>query len=222
MQFFDAALDIFQRCLDMKRNVQGNAKDSVDVAVTLQSMALVHWKGTCDLEQSLTNYQECLDIYEDNVKTAETRLPQLQKHIAEVVRNMGLVCTEQNDFEQALQFAERSLVLAQAKSGKGSVEVAVALQTIAKIRMKTKEHKMALKFYAKSLAIFKRAHGEDHPSFGEASFCIGMCHKELGNRESALKSVRQSLACFTTCYGEHHSETKKAHDWALLLPEMRK
>ena len=125
-KWYEEALDLYERALDVKLKVLG--EEHPDVASTLNGMANVY--------QMQGRYEEALDLYERALDVELKVLGEEHPDVASTLNGMANVYLMQGRYEEALEFYERALAMEQKALGEEHPGVAPTLNNMAVVYQK--------------------------------------------------------------------------------------
>ncbi|KAJ3423841.1 tetratricopeptide repeat protein [Anaeramoeba flamelloides] len=132
--------------------------------------------------------------------------------VAKSYNNIGLVHYSKGNYEQALEFHQKSLKIKIQTLGKEHPDVATNYNNIGLVHDSKGNYEQALEFYQKSLKIRIQTLGKEHPDVARNYNNIGSVHDSKGNYEQALEFYQKSLEIRIQTLGKEHPDVAKSYN----------
>jgi tetratricopeptide (TPR) repeat protein len=189
----EAALDYVTQA----NNVAIRLGDSLNIVRTLRGKGYVLGK--------LGNYKEAIEIFHVGLEIAKrNNLYEIEKIL---YNNVALAYTELANYDLALQYHFKSLLIRETLGNKS--EVSISKNNIGLVYYKLQNFDKALEFYFQSLAI-KQEIG-DFYDIERTYLNIGLCFLELKQFSKAVENIKMALhSCESHCTEEINMETYAA------------
>jgi CHAT domain-containing protein len=117
-----------------------------------------------------------------------------RRKIASLLNNIGVLYETQGNYEQALNYYQKSLEL--AKTLENDRGIARTLNNMGVIHYRQRHYDLALQCYHESLTLKKSS--EDQVGIANTLQNIGEVHRRQGNYAQALRSYQESLGLWKT------------------------
>lgn len=194
----DAAMEMYEKALSLRKNYRMSKDDDSAVADILHNICIVH-RTRGDYLQALKCYLKSLPILR-KVLGGESYL-----EIADTYINIGLMYRKMKAAYVELD-PENEDSDSDEESSKDRKNAALVLKrgenhTESNLRS-------ALEWFQKGLKVKIRVQGEKHPSVGGTHSNIANVHKLLGEHENALKAYEKDLKCSIRSFGAEHPHIK--------------
>lgn len=125
----------------------------------------------------------------------------------EINGKMGSLEHDLGNYDQALEYLNKSLQSSQKKLGKEHRNVALYLNDIGLLWNAKGDFNKSLTYFQKSLTIRKKILGQNHPDLAESYNNIGLAYQNCGNFPEAMNKHMQSLQIHLQFHGESHPLT---------------
>jgi tetratricopeptide (TPR) repeat protein len=199
MRNFEAAFKYFHQASQMLTNL--HLSDSVMATVTYSSLGVVLFNtDISDTKPSLLLFQKCLEIYNSNTGTYNTR------QLGTLWNNFGRVYYLEGDFEKATESYKRSLVLRREKSGIDSIDVAATYYNLGNVNQNVQKLEQAIECYQEFLRIAELKLGFKSKEVVAVYKCMGEILQKLKQPESALQQYEKALELAVTAMMDDQRE----------------
>ena len=122
--------------------------------------------------------------------------------------NMAVVYDNQGEYDKALKYYEKDLVISLKKLGNDHPDVASTYNNMAVVYDNQGNYDKALEYYEMALDIQLMKLGNDNPDVADTKYNIALLYKnKLDNKVEAKKLFEDCVRIYTTAYGEDHTET---------------
>ena len=122
--------------------------------------------------------------------------------------NLAGVYYAQGEYDKALEYYEKALVIREKVLGKDHPDTATTFNNMALVYRAQGEYDKALEYYEKSREIQEKVLGKDHPSTAITYNNLAGVYLAQGEYDKALEYYEKALEIFTTKLGEEHPNTK--------------
>ncbi len=124
---------------------------------------------------------------------------------SDILLNLGECELEFGNFDKALDYFNKSLIIQIKKNGEFNNKVALTYNEIGVVLREKGEYEKSMDYHNKSLKICSTIFGDDHFEVGESYANIGSVFFSKGEFESALDYNIKSLNIYIKQYGHTHS-----------------
>ena len=114
--------------------------------------------------------------------------------IANLYNEIGLVYYKQGDYEKALEYYRKALVIKEKQLGNNHPSTSITYNNIGLVYKKQGDYKKALEYYRKALAIREKVLGKEHPDTATTYNNIGGVYYKQGDYEKMMEYYKKSLA----------------------------
>jgi len=159
-------------------------EDPLALGASLNNIGLVYSKG--DPEIALNYYKKALKAYQKAGNLASDK-------IATALINIGVVYSNLDFYEEAMENLEKALEMRTDKSGSESPQVAFVHASIGRVYTKMKEPESALQEFEIALAIYRKNYGNRHPEIASTYNLMGNTLHAEGKFIEALYRFQQAL-----------------------------
>ena len=118
--------------------------------------------------------------------------------------NMGTLFFSKGDYNKALSFFQKSLVIREKFLGSEHSLVAHSLNNIGIVFTTQEDYSKSLDYFLKSLKILKKTLGYNHPKIAHSLNNLGVVYWNLGKPDRALEYYRNSLEIREKALGPEH------------------
>jgi tetratricopeptide (TPR) repeat protein len=119
---------------------------------------------------------------------------QVDPQNAGVLNALGVICQNQGDFEQAVEYANQALDIDMKYSDKNWAAIARDYTTLGFIYQKQEDFEKAITYARRALHIGIDLFGENHPVIAIRYHTLGTLYKEQGKLELAIQQAKKALA----------------------------
>ena len=133
-----------------------------------------------------------------------------KENTARLFNNISLVYRAQGNYEKALEYYEKSLVIKEKMLGKEHPSTATTYNNLAIVYEDQGNYEKALEYYEKALVIREKVLGKEHPSTGSTYNNMAGAYRTQGNYEKALEYYEKALKILDEKLGPEHPNTKSA------------
>ncbi len=179
---YSQALRYYQEALQIARELE----NKTDAADFLSNMGIIY-KRIGNLEKAIDLFTEALHI--DYQLDREKEVSKTLNNLGTTLRSKIQLEFTENDFNQAIEYYEGSLKLAQ-KIGDKDTEIKV-LNNLGSINSDAQNYSKALDYFAQGLE--KAEQSEDRESEGMLLNNLGIVHYNLGNYEKSIEYFQKAI-----------------------------
>ena len=130
-----------------------------------------------------------------------------KEEIGLLFNNIGLVYSQQGDYDKALKWHEKALAIREKVLGLEHPNTATSYNNIAAVYDNQGNYDKALKGYEKALAIQEKVLGLEHPDTANSYNNIATVYYNQGDYDKALKGCERALAIQKKVLGLEHPDT---------------
>ena len=131
--------------------------------------------------------------------------------IANLYNEIGLVYYKQGDYEKALEYYRKALVIKEKQLGNNHPSTSITYNNIGLVYKKQGDYKKALEYYRKALAIREKVLGKEHPDTATTYNNIGGVYYKQGDYEKMMEYYKKSLAIREKVLVKEHPSTATTH-----------
>ncbi len=152
-----------------------------------------YYLATEALEQSLSYYQQALEIYLQQPETQS-----IKARIADTYNDMGIVCLDLNDLKQAEELQVESLKIRTALFKEGHLSIAHSYNNLAAVLVKAGRNEEALINQQESLVVINRLgiNKANAEVAGKYMVHLAEIHESLLDKTQALDSYHKAIGIF--------------------------
>ena len=126
--------------------------------------------------------------------------------------NVALVYSLRGNFEKALKYCEKALVIRKGVSGTEHPDTAASYNNMASVFREQGEYEKALKYFGKALSICERVLGTEHPSTAVMYNNMAGVFRAKGEYEKALEYYGKALSIYERVFGTEHPSTAVSYN----------
>ncbi len=131
----------------------------------------------------------------------------LTERMAESLRATGVIYRLLGDYNKALKYLQKALMIIQGIKSIDHFDTATYLNSIGVVYIILGDHTKALQYQKKALVIWQKVLGEDHPDTATSLNNIGATYEDLGDHAKSLQYQEKALAIWQKVLGEDHPDT---------------
>ena len=135
-----------------------------------------------------------------------------KKNSARLFNNIAGVYHTQGNYEKALEYYEKALVIQEKVLGKEHPNTAATYNNIAVVYKKQGNYEKALEYYEKALVIKEKVLGEEHPSTATTYNNMAGVYDDQGRYEKALVYYEKALVIREKVLGKEHPDTATTYN----------
>ncbi|XP_019621773.1 PREDICTED: LOW QUALITY PROTEIN: uncharacterized protein LOC109468010 [Branchiostoma belcheri] len=188
---------------------------SQEQAISIAELAATR-KQCGDLKEAIILYDKSLSLWKWISNTSVENRVIAQRHIANILNNLGLSWSEQGDDKQAIKFYEQAMEI----RGKDIVhtQTAALLNNIALSWWKLGDESKATSFFEQCLVVLKSVHKTNviHASIAACLFNLGVVWGKRGDHKKSMMYKKESLRMKQVLHGDNTAHP----DIAALLHEL--
>jgi signal transduction histidine kinase len=123
-------------------------------------------------------------------------LPEIKKQIKFILNNAGIAYNDLGNYDKALNYHFRSLLIREEEGDKKSI--GTALNNLGIVFYNLEDYKEAIKYYLRALQTKKEL--GDNTDLDRILINLGLCYNQIGEFKDAIDQFHQGFeACGTTC-----------------------
>ena len=130
-----------------------------------------------------------------------------KENTARLLNNIALVYHAQGDYEKALEYCKKSLVIREKVLGKEHPFTAKTYHNIACVYEDQGNYEKALEYNEKALVIKEKVLGKENPSTAITYGNMAVVYEDQGNYEKALEYNEKALVIQEKVQGKEHPDT---------------
>jgi tetratricopeptide (TPR) repeat protein len=124
------------------------------------------------------------------------KLPELKNQIKFILNNAGIAYNHLGNYDKALEYHFKSLLIREEEGDKKSV--GTALNNLGIVFYNLKDYKKAIEYYQRALDTKKEL--GDNQDLDRILINLGLCYNQIGDFENSIKQFNQALSyCGTEC-----------------------
>jgi tetratricopeptide (TPR) repeat protein/class 3 adenylate cyclase len=155
-------------------------------------------------EKELFHFTAALDYYCIAEKLILEIKGNSHQDYARCLSRIGMVHWGKSEYELALSYFERALLIFKKSGGEDSSDLADTLHNLGSYYYVKGDYGKALENYQKALSIQRLTLGEIHPDTASSLNCLGNVYKDQGDLNKAQELYEQALAIWQTLWGDKH------------------
>ena len=128
-----------------------------------------------------------------------------------LINNLGGIYYAQGDYEKALEYCEKAIVILEQVLGNEDLSMARMHNNIANIYTTQGDYGKALECFRKALVICERVLGAEHPETATTYNNIASMYGDQGDYGKALEYYRKALVIYERVLGAEHPKTAKTY-----------
>lgn len=132
--------------------------------------------------------------------------------IATTYNNLARVYQAQGDYERALEFYSRALIIYKKVLGKEHRDIATTYNNIAGVYQVQGYYIKALEFYNRALMIYEKVLGTEHSDTATTYNNIAGVYQVQGDYAKALEFYSRALMIYEKVFGVEHPDTAAAYN----------
>jgi tetratricopeptide (TPR) repeat protein len=174
--------------------------DHLDVATSLNDLAIVHWYQD--------QYTEAQALNERALAIRECALASDHPDIANSLTLQAILSSAQGKHSAAGALYERALAIRERALGPHHPSLARSLSNCANYYVSQGRYAEALPLYERALAIWKNALGPEHPDVAGGMDNLGRAYARQGRHAEAEPLLQQALAIRERALGPDHPDIR--------------
>jgi tetratricopeptide (TPR) repeat protein len=214
----ELALEVYQQCLSVQREVQDLHSDSKSPEVSSSIASILIRMGS--IFYKLGNRVEELRMYTEAKTVYSTSFGENHSFVAGARKNIGMVLAERGEYEGAMEEFEKSrLIYLSANDGSEiSRDVASAISCMGNVKNRVGELDQALELYMEAVRIYKALHEEAEGSenvqvairdLTSTLKVIGMVHSKKGELDVAMGFFQDAMNILKSSNAEKHASGRE-------------
>ena len=200
----DSALEHFQKAL-VQASQQAGGVPTLDLATSYNSVAVLLFHKSHPAEPSKTAL-EYLQLSLASYNSILGGRGGCTKEVATVLSNIGRVYFLRADYEQSLEFFQRSLSIRQMVLEPDSVDILTAMFNVAQTQHRLRSLDTAMTYYRGFLEGAQVQLGTDHRDFAAGLVLLSDLHRERKEFSEAQVLLEQAIRCGRAALGESHPD----------------
>lgn len=194
---YEEALKYRKELLTLRKKIYGD--ESIEVAWALNKLGR-NFEKVDNLDDALNNLKEAERIItQSNSKDVICE--------SEIYNNLGIVLRNKGEYEEAMNYHRKSLLIRQKTYGNESPDAARSFNNIGAILWAKKDYEGALAYHQQALKIKERTLGIYHRSTASSYYNIGTVLAKIGNYFEAIKYFKIAIDIFEKVLGTKHPTT---------------
>lgn len=195
---FEKAMEFYNKSLEVRRKTL-EINDPL-IAQTLNSMGIA-CSRTGRYKKAISYYKKAIEVLKDNTDQKKG----IQK--AEVYGNLGLNYNAMGEFEQSLEYQQKSIALDIVKNGQNSLGVAYAYMNMSVTYQNLLEISKAIYYNEKALPILLQNLSDVHPDVAIVYENLGVQYHKNGLPQKGLEFAEKALKISNSFFGENHPKS---------------
>eukprot|EP00041_Stephanoeca_diplocostata_P035603 m.1260884 g.1260884 ORF g.1260884 m.1260884 type:complete len:1123 (+) comp24729_c0_seq8:536-3904(+) len=163
---------------------------------------LLHQAG--QYERSLQHYQQALDIY------LTTNGGESHPGVATTYTSMGCACRDAREYNLALEYLEKALLIRKMALGDMDPTVATVLWHLGCVYLDMEKYGKTIELFQEAVGIKIIALGDRHADIATVYDSLGVACLKSNNTDGAVEYLEKALTIKQGVFGEAHVDTAKS------------
>lgn len=169
------------------------------------------WKRVARCYNRISRNQIKIKNFEDALINAKNGLNFFNQYfkeddleIAHSFYNIGTIFYFQEEYNQAIEYYEKSFLIRKERLGLDSFETGNSIFSIGLAYDKKEEYKIALEYFEKTMSIWVKTFDIDNLRIANCNQVIGRLYQKKGDYNEALPYLERTISILTHLYGKKH------------------